>query len=149
MKRVYTIELLFAFFCCFQVVKKLWAYIRENNLQDQSNKRKILCDDRLKKLFNVNSIDMFQMNKALTKHIWPLNSDGISLSTPTLKCHLNCRKKTMGTNLNINIEYEFSHLRVNVMKSVKVITAEASLPFASTVPYSVLGLGCQHTLQPS
>jgi upstream activation factor subunit UAF30 len=34
----------------------------------------------LKKLFNVNSIDMFQMNKALTKHIWPLNSDGISLS---------------------------------------------------------------------
>jgi hypothetical protein len=73
----------------------------------------------------------------------------LSLYTHTLKCHLNCRKKTMGTNLNINIEYEFSHLRVNVMKSVKVITAEASLPFASTVPYSVLGLGCQHTLQPS
>ncbi|KAL6894143.1 hypothetical protein ACP4OV_008241 [Aristida adscensionis] len=59
-----------------EVVKKLWAYIRENNLQDQSNKRKILCDERLKKIFNVNSIDMFQMNKALTKHIWPLNSEG-------------------------------------------------------------------------
>ncbi|BAS86537.1 Os03g0764450, partial [Oryza sativa Japonica Group] len=59
-----------------EVVKKLWAYIRENNLQDPSNKRKILCDERLKKIFNVNSIDMFQMNKALTKHIWPLNSDG-------------------------------------------------------------------------
>ncbi|KAK3145976.1 hypothetical protein QOZ80_3BG0259970 [Eleusine coracana subsp. coracana] len=59
-----------------EVVKKLWAYIRENNLQDQSNKRKILCDERLKELFKVNSIDMFQMNKALTKHIWPLNSDG-------------------------------------------------------------------------
>ncbi|KAG8098291.1 hypothetical protein GUJ93_ZPchr0013g35047 [Zizania palustris] len=59
-----------------EVVKKLWAYIRENNLQDPSNKRKILCDDTLKKIFNVNSIDMFQMNKSLTKHIWPLNSDG-------------------------------------------------------------------------
>ncbi|RLN18266.1 hypothetical protein C2845_PM02G46900 [Panicum miliaceum] len=59
-----------------EVVKKLWAYIRENNLQDQSNKRKILPDERLKKIFNVNSIDMFQMNKALTKHIWPLNSEG-------------------------------------------------------------------------
>lgn len=62
---------------CFQVVKKLWAYIRENNLQDQNNRRKILPDERLKKIFNVNSIDMFQMNKALTKHIWPLNSEGI------------------------------------------------------------------------
>ena len=61
---------------CFQVVKKLWAYIRENNLQDQNNRRKILPDERLKKIFNVNSIDMFQMNKALTKHIWPLNSEG-------------------------------------------------------------------------
>ncbi|KAJ1293464.1 hypothetical protein BS78_01G070200 [Paspalum vaginatum] len=59
-----------------EVVKKLWAYIRENNLQDQNNKRKILPDERLKKIFNVNSIDMFQMNKALTKHIWPLNSEG-------------------------------------------------------------------------
>ncbi|KAM3260476.1 hypothetical protein ACQJBY_051627 [Aegilops geniculata] len=59
-----------------EVVKKLWAYIRENNLQDPSNRRKILCDENLKKIFNVNSIDMFQMNKALTKHIWPLDSDG-------------------------------------------------------------------------
>ncbi|TKV91199.1 hypothetical protein SEVIR_9G078600v4 [Setaria viridis] len=59
-----------------EVVKKLWAYIREHNLQDQSNKRKILPDERLRKIFNVNSIDMFQMNKALTKHIWPLNSEG-------------------------------------------------------------------------
>ncbi|TVU44860.1 hypothetical protein EJB05_04321, partial [Eragrostis curvula] len=71
-----------------EVVKKLWAYIRENNLQDPSNKRKILCDERLKKIFNVNSIDMFQMNKALTKHIWPLNSEGpvsSDISTPKEK----------------------------------------------------------------
>jgi len=66
--------------CLLQVVKKLWAYIRENNLQDQNNKRKILPDERLKKIFNVNSIDMFQMNKALTKHIWPLNSEGTNPS---------------------------------------------------------------------
>lgn len=65
---------------CFQVVKKLWAYIRENNLQDENNRRKILPDERLKKIFNVNSIDMFQMNKALTKHIWPLDSDGTNPS---------------------------------------------------------------------
>lgn len=59
-----------------QVVKKMWVYIREKDLQDPKNRKKIICDEKLKKLFNVNAIDMFQMNKALTKHIWPLE-DGI------------------------------------------------------------------------
>uniref|UniRef100_A0A453LW72 DM2 domain-containing protein n=1 Tax=Aegilops tauschii subsp. strangulata TaxID=200361 RepID=A0A453LW72_AEGTS len=72
-----------------EVVKKLWAYIRENNLQDPSNRRKILCDENLKKIFNVNSIDMFQMNKALTKHIWPLDSDGLSLYPLSLSLSLS------------------------------------------------------------
>ncbi|KAG4973256.1 hypothetical protein JHK87_030077 [Glycine soja] len=58
-----------------EVVKQLWAYIREKNLQDPNNRRNIICDERLRSLFNVNSINMFQMNKALSKHIWPLDSD--------------------------------------------------------------------------
>ncbi|WRX15776.1 SWIB/MDM2 domain - like 6 [Theobroma cacao] len=61
-----------------EVVKKLWLYIRENNLQDPKNKRNIICDESLRAIFRVNSINMFQMNKALTKHIWPLSAeDGI------------------------------------------------------------------------
>ncbi|CAH9060814.1 unnamed protein product [Cuscuta epithymum] len=63
-----------------QVVKHMWNHIRENNLQNPSNKRIINCDDRLRELFKVDSIDMFQMNKALSKHIWPLDSDGASVS---------------------------------------------------------------------
>lgn len=58
-----------------QVVKQLWAHIREKNLQDPSDRRSILCDDTLRGLFGVDRIGMFQMNKALTKHIWPLDSD--------------------------------------------------------------------------
>ncbi|PKA57386.1 Zinc finger CCCH domain-containing protein 19 [Apostasia shenzhenica] len=54
-----------------EVVKRLWAHIRENNLQDPSNKRKIICNGSLQNLFKVESIDMFQMNKALSKHILP------------------------------------------------------------------------------
>ncbi|CAL9218275.1 unnamed protein product [Arabidopsis halleri] len=56
-----------------EVVKKMWAYIREHDLQDPKNRRNILCDDSLHSLFRVKTIDMFQMNKALAKHIWPLN----------------------------------------------------------------------------
>ncbi|KAM7264616.1 hypothetical protein ACFE04_002299 [Oxalis oulophora] len=60
-----------------EVVKALWAYIREKNLQDPSNRQNILCDEQLRSLFNVDRINMFQMNKALTKHIWPLDSDDV------------------------------------------------------------------------
>ncbi|MBA0653574.1 hypothetical protein Goklo_020734, partial [Gossypium klotzschianum] len=58
-----------------EVVKQMWVYIREKNLQDPVNKKNIICDEPLHALFGVESIDMFQMNKALSKHILPLDSD--------------------------------------------------------------------------
>ncbi|XP_024385412.1 uncharacterized protein [Physcomitrium patens] len=57
-----------------QVVKQLWAYIREHNLQDPEDKRKIICDDALRNLLGTNSTDMFKMNKLLSRHIWPLDN---------------------------------------------------------------------------
>ncbi|XP_057529460.1 uncharacterized protein LOC130808041 [Amaranthus tricolor] len=56
-----------------EIVRQLWAYIRKNNLQDPSNKRKIICNDELRLLFEVDCTDMFQMNKLLAKHIIPLD----------------------------------------------------------------------------
>lgn len=56
----------------------MWAYIREHDLQDPKNRRDILCDESLHSLFLVKTINMFQMNKELAKHIWSLNDgDGI------------------------------------------------------------------------
>ncbi|KAI3895801.1 hypothetical protein MKW98_025592 [Papaver atlanticum] len=63
-----------------EVVKQLWAYIREKDLQDPKNKREILCDESLRDLFRVDSINMFQMNKVLSKHIWPLESDEATIT---------------------------------------------------------------------
>ncbi|KAF9611420.1 hypothetical protein IFM89_032089 [Coptis chinensis] len=68
-----------------EVVKQLWAYIRENDLQDPSNRKNIKCDEPLRLLFRVDIINMFQMNKALSRHIWPLDSEnGISSYLCTL-----------------------------------------------------------------
>ncbi|KAK9071161.1 hypothetical protein SSX86_009729 [Deinandra increscens subsp. villosa] len=58
-----------------EVVKRIWAYIKEKDLQNPENKRKILCDETLHEIFRVKSIDMFQMNKALSKHIWPIEEE--------------------------------------------------------------------------
>ncbi|KAL4368865.1 hypothetical protein GQ457_05G006940 [Hibiscus cannabinus] len=60
-----------------EVVKQVWAYIREKKLQDPDNKKNIICDESLHALFGVHSIDMFQMNKALSKHILPSDSDEV------------------------------------------------------------------------
>ncbi|KAI3713065.1 hypothetical protein L1987_71636 [Smallanthus sonchifolius] len=68
-----------------EVVKQLWSYIREHDLQDPANRRNIRCDGPFHELFGVDTIDMFQMNKALAKHIWPLNSDGAAPVTATPK----------------------------------------------------------------
>ncbi|XP_073157666.1 uncharacterized protein [Henckelia pumila] len=56
-----------------EIVKQLWAYIRKHNLQDPGNKRKIICDDALRVVFETNCTDMFKMNKLLAKHIIPLD----------------------------------------------------------------------------
>ncbi|KAG6619262.1 swib complex baf60b domain-containing protein [Phytophthora cinnamomi] len=52
-----------------QVVKALWAYIREHNLQDPKNKKLILLDDTLRGVFQRNSFTMFSMNKFVKRHV--------------------------------------------------------------------------------
>eukprot|EP00878_Enallax_costatus_P013826 GHUV01014461.1.p1 GENE.GHUV01014461.1~~GHUV01014461.1.p1 ORF type:complete len:188 (+),score=69.96 GHUV01014461.1:577-1140(+) len=50
-----------------QVVKAIWAYIRQNNLQDPSDKRKIIVDEKLSK-FLTHPVGIFSMNKQLSNH---------------------------------------------------------------------------------
>nr|GEY93210.1 hypothetical protein [Tanacetum cinerariifolium] len=59
-----------------KVVKQLWSYSREHDLQDPVNRRNICCDGPFHEPFDVDTMDMFQMNRVLAKHIWPLNFDG-------------------------------------------------------------------------
>ncbi|KAL3627393.1 hypothetical protein CASFOL_028756 [Castilleja foliolosa] len=56
-----------------EIVRQLWAYIRKHSLQDPGNKRKIICDDALRLVFETDCTDMFKMNKLLAKHILPLD----------------------------------------------------------------------------
>ncbi len=48
-----------------QVVSKVWDYIRKHNLQNPADKREILADDKLKKVFGRDKCTMFEMNKYL------------------------------------------------------------------------------------
>lgn len=53
-----------------EVVKKLWVYIKKENLQDPKNKRNINADAALKKVFGgKGTVSMFEMTKLVSKHL--------------------------------------------------------------------------------
>ncbi|KAL4214635.1 SWIB-domain-containing protein [Rhizopus microsporus] len=52
-----------------ELVQKLWKYIKENNLQDPADRRFILCDAKLKKIFEQDRVNSFGMNKDLSAHL--------------------------------------------------------------------------------
>ena len=52
-----------------EVVSKVWDYIKKHNLQNPENKREIVADDKLKKVFGKDKCTMFEMNKHLAAHL--------------------------------------------------------------------------------
>lgn len=53
-----------------QVVKKLWEYIKKNDLQDKKNRRNINADANLKPIFGgKGTVSMFEMTKLVSKHL--------------------------------------------------------------------------------
>lgn len=52
-----------------EVVKKVWAYIKENNLQDAKNKQFAKCDDKLMKVIGQKKFRCFGMTKFLKDHM--------------------------------------------------------------------------------
>lgn len=54
-----------------QVVKSMWEYIHEHKLQNPENKKEIILDDNMKKVFGVDRFTMFRMAKFISAHIHP------------------------------------------------------------------------------
>ena len=53
-----------------QVVKKLWQYIKKQNLQDPKNRRNVRADAALSKVFGGKAVvSMFEMTKLVSKHL--------------------------------------------------------------------------------
>ena len=52
-----------------EIVKKIWDYIRKNNLQDKKNRRMINADTKLKPLFGKDQISMFDLAKIVSKNV--------------------------------------------------------------------------------
>jgi chromatin remodeling complex protein RSC6 len=53
-----------------EVTKRIWDYIRKNNLQDPNDKRTIRADAKLKPVFDgKDAVSMFEMTKLVNSHL--------------------------------------------------------------------------------
>ena len=53
-----------------EITKKLWHYIKRNNLQDPKERRMIVADDKMKPIFGGKGrVSMFEMTKLVNKHL--------------------------------------------------------------------------------
>ena len=53
-----------------EATKKLWEYIKKNNLQDPANRRNINADAALQTVFGgKKTVNMFEMTKLVAKHL--------------------------------------------------------------------------------
>ncbi|WP_159991878.1 SWIB/MDM2 domain-containing protein [Pelistega ratti] len=52
-----------------EVTKKIWDYIKANNLQDPANRRNINADAKLRPIFGKDQVSMFEMTKLVSQHL--------------------------------------------------------------------------------
>ena len=52
-----------------EVVKKIWDYIKANNLQDPADKRSIKADGKLQAVFGKDQATMFELAGIIGKHL--------------------------------------------------------------------------------
>jgi chromatin remodeling complex protein RSC6 len=52
-----------------EVTKKVWDYIKANNLQDEKDRRSINADAKLEKIFGKKQVTMFEMTKLVNQHL--------------------------------------------------------------------------------
>lgn len=53
------------------MTKKIWEYIKENDLQDPTDRRQIRCDDSMRAVFKQDKVHMFTMTKILNQNLYP------------------------------------------------------------------------------
>ncbi len=53
-----------------EIIKKIWEYIKKNDLQDSKNRRMINADEKLKTVFDgKQQVSMFELAKIVNNHV--------------------------------------------------------------------------------
>jgi len=56
-----------------EIVKKIWEYIKANNLQDNKDRRTINADAKLRPFFGADKLNMMKIATCVSAHITKVN----------------------------------------------------------------------------
>ena len=65
-----------------EVTNKVAQYVKQNNLQEEANKRNIICDENLSSLLGVKDLTWFQLQKYLAPHYIKEDKKAAAPKTP-------------------------------------------------------------------
>ncbi|KAL8172315.1 hypothetical protein V2J09_024119 [Rumex salicifolius] len=90
-----------------QVLKEIWAYIKQNNLQDPANKKIIICDEKLKTIFaGKEQVGFLEVAGLIGPHFLKLQIPAIGYTPPDLwnqcsllLCYASC-SSSVGVKCN-------------------------------------------------
>lgn len=120
-----------------EVVKSIWAYIKDNNLQNPNDKREIILDDKMKSLFHVETMTMFTLNKYVGAHIHPftpVNLEELSENSKRRKEELARKRKAKedakkeGKKRKLKKRKEGSHPPYRLSPELQAVVGKEILP---------------------
>src|SRR5690606_10780531 len=69
-----------------EVTKKIWEYIKKNNLQDAKNRRNINADDKLRPLFGKDQVSLFELPRLVNAPLtYPAPAGCLGAGAPNTK----------------------------------------------------------------
>jgi chromatin remodeling complex protein RSC6 len=129
-----------------QVVKAIWGYIRQYNLQDPNDKRYFTTDDKLRAIFNgLERLNCFEMNKYLSAHLSRIESDSVTSTrspasvTSSTSTSKNIISSTVESTPIPNTANNTTNANTSDIQNSGLSTNSMYHPLSPTTPDDLLG----------
>ncbi|KAG0164606.1 hypothetical protein DFQ30_009714, partial [Apophysomyces sp. BC1015] len=106
-----------------EIVKKLWKYIKGNDLQDPADRRFILCDEKLKTIFDQDRVNSFGMNRDLSAHLTKKPEEDPPVPCLTLDEHKTSPAETVVTAEDVVTPKEGEHIATTLSTTTTLFTS--------------------------
>ena len=100
-----------------EIVKLIWVYIREHNLQNPDDKREVICDDKMRAVFG-DSVTIFTLNKELMHHIIKLPLEAAPISKDIQDGDAYQTSENLDTDLSAKSSSEDNHYNIDKSNGV-------------------------------
>ena len=118
-----------------EVTKKLWAYIKKNDLQDNKNRRNINADSKLRPIFNKGTVSMFEMT---IERIFSLGKKYTKIAVPVTAVIINNVIVGELENPSNHFNIDYKQLNEGYYETALILNNLISFGFGNYVCYFLM-----------